>query len=510
MHDAQSLISLTSVFALLRRNALLVGLTVVLAVGASVAISASQEPKYEASAQIGYASDEAELQAIGIPSTPSFQPEKEIAAAAERITSPAAVARVIELLELKQSPEKVQSSVSTTVEVASNLVAIDAEASDEKLAADLANTFASVTRTAARREAQQRYRAIARDTQARARRLKGEKNAARRAVFEDQAARLLTLASFARPVDVVRRAVEPSAPTSPKPVRNAVLAGLLGLMLGVALASLRQAFDRRLRDPSDVESAFDDPVLGQLHTAALGHTPWAPRKRRGNRRDEDVEPFRILRTNLALVSSGRESKTVLVSSPLPAEGKSTVAIGLAWAEAMTGRRTLLVDCDLRRPSVAERLGIPASPGLADFLRGDAEPSEIVHSLELEGLSGKAATSLVCIPAGAHTENHAELLESERFENFLAQVSEVYDRIILDSAPLLPVSDTLALLPRADCVVLCLRLGQTTRDDGEAAKATLDRADTKSVGLVITAADKSQGVYYTGSYGYSSTPAGASS
>lgn len=511
MPEASQTVSLPNIFALLRRHLVLIVLTTILAVGVSLGLSAATEPTYRASSQVSFNDDTQDLQALGVQASQSFQPEKEVAAQAERITRPDIVEEVRRSARTRLSPQAIQDAVSTQVEVSSNLVSITAEADTAKLAAALANGFAAATRDEVTSRTRRRYRTVARDAQRRARRLKGPANAGRRALLEDQANRLLAIATLVKPVEIVRSADEPDAPASPKPVRNAVLAGLLGLMLGLGLASLRHAFDRRLREASDVEEHLDPPVVGHLRTAALGRTPFpsTDKKRRQLTGDEDLEPFRILRMNLGFLDPERAHRVVLVTSPLPEEGKSTIAIGLGWAEAMTGRRTLLVDCDLRRPTVHTRLGLPPGPGLTEYLLGEAEPAEILRTLDAGPRTGADAQQLVCIPAGRTVADHAELLGSERFRAFLAQVTEVYDRVILDSAPLLPVSDTLALLPLADTILISLRLGQTTRDEAQAARSALDRAPTKAVGLVLTAADQSQSPYYVGSYAYAgpATPDG---
>ncbi len=499
MHDAPTSITIPALFALLRRNAALLIFTIGLAAGTSVGLSAATDPVYESRSAVAFSDDSGDLQALGIPASPEFQPDKQAAAQAERITRPDVIDRVRKNLRIDLPVSEIQDAISTQVEPASNLVSITAEASTGELAARLANGFAVVVRDDATRSAKRRYRDVAASSERRAERLRGDRNAARRAIFEDQAARLLALANFAAPVDVVRDAEVASSPSSPKPVRNAVLAALLGAILGTGMVFLRQSFDRRLREPADVQEHLDLPVYGFLATSTLGRTPLVTGKSRAS--DEDVEAFRILRTNVAFIDVEGDVRTILVTSPLPEEGKSTTAAGLAWAEALTGRRTLLVDCDLRRPTVADRLGIDPAPGLSDFLMGEVGPTEILRTVSVAPGADSGASQVVVIPAGRPVVNHAELLESPRFGQFLKEVSEVYDRIVLDSAPLLPVSDTLALLPQVDAVLLCLRLGQTSRDDAQAARAALDHFPTKPVGLVLTAADKSQSPYYVGSYAY---------
>lgn len=503
MHDSHQTVSLPLVLSNLRRHRVVVVMTVLLAVGVSLALSAAADPRYTAKSVVGFNDESADLQALGTPASPNFQPDKLAAAQAERITRPDVIARVRERVRTDMTANEIQDAVSTQVEAASNLVSITVEADSAELAAALANGFAAAIRADTRDRSVQRYTAAARVARRKARKLKGQSNLARRVILEDQASRLLTLATLARPVDVVRTAEPPSSPSSPKPVRNAILAGLIGLILGVGIAFFRETLDRRLREPADVEEALGLPVVGVVPTAALGGTPLLTAK--GKEPTEiDVEPFKILRTNVGYLSMDDTVRVVAVTSPLPEEGKSTVAVGLAWAEAKAGRRTLLVDCDLRRPTIAGRLGFASRPGLSDYLVGDAAPADVLTTVELGTSSfsnGAAGAQLTCIPAGRSVETHAELLASPRFREFLAQVSQVYDRVVLDTAPLLPVSDTLGLLPHVDAILLCTRIGQTTRDEALAARTALEHLPTKATGLVITAADRGSRPYYVGSYAY---------
>jgi capsular exopolysaccharide synthesis family protein len=285
-----------------------------------------------------------------------------------------------------------------------------------------------------------------------------------------------------------------------------VLAGVLGLMLGIVLAFARNSFDRRLGTEGDLEGYVELPTLAMLRKAALGKTPLAPSEDRRTAA-EDLESFRMLRTGLSIISAGEPAKCVLVTSPLAQEGKSSIAAGLAWAEAISGRRTLLVDCDLVHPTVAERTGLNASPGLTDYLLGNARPKDVMRLVKAGRKPDGGDASVVCIPAGTAVPNHAELLESSRFREFLQEVGSAYDCVILDSAPLLAVSDTLPLLPIVDAVIICLRLRQSTRDGAVAVSNALANFPEKPVGMVFTAADRAQGLYYSGSYAYAGARSG---
>jgi len=179
--------------------------------------------------------------------------------------------------------------------------------------------------------------------------------------------------------------------------------------------------------------------------------------------------------------------------------------------ADAGKRTLLVECDLRRPALATRFGINPTPGLTDYLSGNADPDEILQTLPVATAAGNGngppkpaqiTSNLVCITAGTTVPRPAEMLASERFRAFLTQVSEAYDLVILDTAPLLPVADTLGILPNVSTLLICVRLAQTTRDQARATQSALDRLPEKrAVGLVLTDVRENEDGYY----GYYAAP-----
>jgi capsular exopolysaccharide synthesis family protein len=215
--------------------------------------------------------------------------------------------------------------------------------------------------------------------------------------------------------------------------------------------------------------------------------------------DQDVESFRILRSNIGFLDVDRPIKSILVTSPLPEEGKSTVAASLATANAAAGKRTLLVECDLRRPCLSDRLAVNRSPGLSDYLAGQASPADIVQVVTLTETGSNAyakngddpptaeaeAGRLVVIVAGSQSIRPAELLGSQRFRSFLEEVGAAYDTVVIDTPPLLSVSDTLEIVPLADSVLLCIRADQTTRDQARAVQDALARLPERTTGIVVT-------------------------
>ena len=294
------------------------------------------------------------------------------------------------------------------------------------------------------------------------------------------------------PIQIASAAVPPASPTSPKPLRDLAFAALLGLLLGVAIALVRDALDRTVTDPDDLESTLGFPLLGYVRSDILGT---APASRNGTiEAAEHLDSFRILRANTQFLGGDRPLATLAVTSALPDEGKSTVAVWYAYANALGGKRTILIDCDLHRPVVASGLDLDSSPGLTDYLTGDAESSGLRRSVMVEG---PTAQPLSVVPAGVPTPQSAELLASPRFEKLLDEIAPEHELVVLDCPPLLPVGDTLSIVPRVEGVVLCVRLGQTTREQAVAAKDALRRLPERPVGLVFTGSKPGSEYDYSG-------------
>jgi capsular exopolysaccharide synthesis family protein len=180
-----------------------------------------------------------------------------------------------------------------------------------------------------------------------------------------------------------------------------------------------------------------------------------------------------------------------------------VATGLAVASAHAGQRTLLIDADLHRRTLGTRFGLSPAPGLSDYLRGSAELSEVVQELAVGGSVRERSTptTLTCIPAGTATSSPSELLAGKQLEELLTRVSTSFDLVVLDTGPLLAVSETRAIVSLVDAVVLCVRTHQTALDQAVAARSTLERFRARRVGLVVTGVKDRDESYYGGYYGF---------
>jgi polysaccharide biosynthesis transport protein len=502
MTEAPRYASLRDYLRVLRDQRLLI-LAVALVFGAAAfALSARQAKQYVAEASVGYQDENVDSAAFGTFPPATAAPDQRAAVAAQTINRPELVGQVRRVLATPVSVGRLRGALSVRPEQRTNLVVIQATWPDPAFAAKLANATAEQARTAAIDTSRRRYAIAKRQLQRSLRGLGHTRSAdLTRTEYEGQIARLDALSRFSTPARIVDRATPPALPAAPRPKRNTLLGLLLGLTIGVLAAFVRDALDRRLRSGGDIRQELELPVLAHIGEGALGRT-LASSNGHKPLTDADFEAFRILRTNLDFLDADRPPGVVVVTSALPEEGKSTVATSLASAYVLAGRRTLLVECDLRRPTLAKRLGLRAGPGLTDHLTGQAGPDDVLRTVPLaKSENGEAAApTLVCITAGGRTPRPAELLASKRFAAFLAEVREAYDVVVLDTTPLLSVVDALELLRHADGVVVCVRAARTTREQARAARAALQRMPQRPAGVVVTGVRAGDELDY-GSYSY---------
>jgi capsular exopolysaccharide synthesis family protein len=205
-------------------------------------------------------------------------------------------------------------------------------------------------------------------------------------------------------------------------------------------------------------------------------------------RSEIAESYRALRTSILLSSLGAPPRVILVTSALPQEGKTTTSINTAVVLAQKGVRVLLIDADLRRPSIHKTLGMGPQNGLSNVLTGSATLEQAISRSPI-------FPNLCILPAGTPPPNPAELLASTNMRDVLVQLREQYDHIVIDTPPSLSVTDAVVLSPRADAVVLVIRSGQTTKQALRRSRDTLVQVNAKVVGVLLNAVDLSSPDYY---------------
>jgi len=294
-------------------------------------------------------------------------------------------------------------------------------------------------------------------------------------------------------VHVVDAASPPALPNPRHQIRNMVLALILGLWGGIAVALLVDYFDRTIRLPADLERAAGlqtltvIPKLPPQHVTPTGvEAPGTAKARRGA-----LEAFSNLRTMLRFARSER-MRLMAVTSPGPGEGKSVVAANLATSLARDNNRVLLVDADLRRPNLHRSFEVPLTPGLTNVLIGESA---------LEATVIRVADNVDLLVRGDGTPKPAELLGSQAFTAFVQDAMQRYDTILFDTAPVLVVTDTSVIAPMLDGIVMVARSGKTNRAAFSAAVSQLRRVGGNVVGAVLNCVQRSGGAYGSYEYGY---------
>jgi receptor protein-tyrosine kinase len=517
--DAPRYQSLRDYVRVIRERRLLIIGALILCVGAALAYSLQQEKVYTAEAALSFQDQNADLGELGAAVPISQSADQRAAIGSERVTEIDVAREARRKLRSEISSRTLLESVTARPEARTNLVIVQAEWSDAAFARDVANAFAAATRDIERDRARRSYRSRSRILRNALDQLPpGRAGDLTRSLNVDRIARFDTLARFAEPVVLAVRAERPDSADSPNPIRNGVLGLLAGLTLGLVAAFGRDALDRRVRSSREVRDDLNLPLLAQVRESLMGRT--AVGGRPDGLTDSELEPFRILRQNLEFLDAETPPRMVLVTSAIAEEGKTTVAAALAGAEALAGRRTLLVECDLRRPTFARRLGFKAEPGLAEYVAGTAPRDAAIRTVavtpapDAEGFrlrkrrrgpeSGTAP--LAVLPAGAPAAQPAELLGSRGLREALTALRDDYDVVILDAPPLLPVVDALELVPVVDAVIVCVRAGTTTRDQARGARAALDHAAPRPTGVVLTCSREPLEEGY--GYSYASAPPAA--
>ncbi|WP_427383672.1 polysaccharide biosynthesis tyrosine autokinase [Janibacter sp. G56] len=290
----------------------------------------------------------------------------------------------------------------------------------------------------------------------------------------------------------IQPAVAPATPTSPDPVRNIGLALLTGLALGIGLALIRHTLDTRVRTEADIKALSDAPMLASLPLERK--TPSAGEGLLSVESDphgHHAEAIRRLRTNLMFVDVTTGRHSFVVTSSMPGEGKTTTAANLALAMADAGTKTLLVDADLRNPSVAKTLGIEGGVGLTTILLGQAAPGDVIQRW--------GTTDLHVLPAGQIPPNPSELLGSEPMEALFATLLHDYDFVLVDSPPVVPVIDAVIIERLTGGLLMVVGADRTKKKDLASAMKQLATVDAKVSGFARNMVATRRGSEYR--YGY---------
>ena len=301
---------------------------------------------------------------------------------------------------------------------------------------------------------------------------------------------------------IIDAARVPTAPSEPNIPRNLSFALVLGVISGVGLAFLLENMDNTVRTPEQAQAVSALPSLGMIPLGSKSGNHGPAGKRLTLTASKEVvetvtlvrpqsqmaESYRALRTSLLLSNLGAPPKVIMVTSARPQEGKTTTSINTAIVLAQKGVRVLLIDADLRRPSVHKTLGMGPRSGLSNVLTGSATVQQTITTSPI-------LANLFIMPAGTPPPNPAELLASANMKDLVAELRQQFDHIVIDTPPTLSVTDAVVLSPRADATILVIRSGQTTKQALRRARDILMQVNAHVAGVLLNAVDLTSPDYY---------------
>jgi succinoglycan biosynthesis transport protein ExoP len=479
-------LSLEQALGVLRRRVPLIALCVVVVAGAAFAYSKSQVKKYTATASLAFNDNQLSQQVAGLPAVNGDVPAQQ-ASNLELVKLGDMAPDTASLLGHGLTAEMVADNVSVAGQGESSIVAVSATSTSPTLAAAIANTyvqqFVREQQTANRRYFKAALSLV--DKQ-----LAGLSRYQRVGVdgvaLQDRAQTLRLLAELNyETVQIAQEAAVPAVASSPNTSRTTGLGVLLGLLIGLGLAFVLERLDHRTRTPEELEQIYGLPMLGAVPESSALARVRRPRDKRAVLPPTEAEAFSLIRAHLRFFNVDREPRTILIASASPGDGKTTIARHLAEAAARLGSRVLLLEADLRHPTLSKTLDIQPGPGLAEVLIGAIPIGEATHTVDLEAPHGTSTgRALDVLTASAvPPPNPAELLESRAMDVLLERAKSEYDYVLIDTPPLTAVPDAFPLLTKVDGVVIVGWVGHSKRDASERLHQVLASSGARLLGVI---------------------------
>jgi capsular exopolysaccharide synthesis family protein len=517
MDTEQTNLSLEQVLGVLRRRAPWILLCFALVAGAAYGFSKHQTKKYTATASLVFSNNQLSQQVAGLAVANSNNQQ------AEQNTN----LKLVQLGDMAEktaiglgqglTKEKVNEDLSVSAQGESNIVNVSATAITPRLAADIANAYTTVFVKEQQSSNHAYYASALKLVNRQLSALSPKQKLSPSGIaLAGRAQSLGVLAELRNGnVEVAQAATVPTSPSSPKVTRNTFVGGVLGLLLGLGVAFLLERLDRRIREPKDLEELYGLPLLGVVpESAALSRSAKSKKDPKEALPASEAEAFHLIRAHLRYFNVDRELHTLMIASAAPGDGKTTVARHLAAAAARMGSRVLLVEADLRRPTIAQQLDISSGPGVSDVLIGAVSLSEATQAVDLDlpRVDGSGGRGFDVLVAGSSLPpNPGELIESHAMESLLQDAKGKYDLIVVDTPPLTVVSDAFPLLSKVDGVIIVGRVGRNRRDVAQRLHETLTGAGAPLLGVVANGFKSGRlgGYGYGYSYDYASGVKGAS-
>jgi Mrp family chromosome partitioning ATPase/capsular polysaccharide biosynthesis protein len=491
---------------LLRRKWIIVATTVTVTLAAGF-LSYRQPAMYRATSEVWLKQGDLAATLSGIQDNSVWLDPTRVAQTQIALAStPTVASAVLKRTGLSSwTPGKLLGQVDITAATNADLLDFSVTNHDPALAQRLANAYASQYTIYRRQLDTQALNTALRDLQRRIDELNasGQRSFARSLVAKQEQLRTLREVETSN-ATVVRRA-SGAGQVQPRPKRSAAIGFVLGLMLGIGLAFLRDALDTRIRRGEEIGERLGLPLLARI--------PAPPRQ--FQRRDRLVmledptmgqaEAFRMLRTNLDFANLERHARSIMVTSALEGEGKSTTVANLAIAAARAGRKVALVDLDLRRPYLANLFDIVERPGLTNIVLGEVTVETAMTRVAIPAAThggrnvsrngnghAQLDSFLDVLPSGPAPPDAGELVGTTAMSNILAELSDRYDLVLLDTPPMLQVGDALTLGSHVDAMLLVARLPNVRRPVLKELERVLEHCPVAKLGFVLVGADLEDG------------------
>lgn len=483
--NGQDTIQLLDYLRAIRQRWRLVAAVVVVTTGIAIASSLSSPKQYDASAELLLRGQEP-VNTLLDPNAGarSSDPERELNTEVQLIKVAANAHAVRRQLNLERSADDLLDQIETDTSTSSNIVTLTVRDRDPQLAARIANTYADAYVQFRLNSARQRYLDAAELARQQLLSLNPIERRTPQGRELQARGRELQIAAALQTggAEIVRRASVPASPSRPRPKLSGALGLFLGLVLGVGAALVLNLVDRRFKTEREVEEFFDLPVLAGI-----------PRSRRPGKQEDPAqrEAYGLLAANLRLATTGRASSVIMVTSPGPGDGKTSVTLGLARAYAQLGLNVIAIEADLRRPSFSRHADISASAGVTGVLGGCTLARELVwlDSAMQEPVDVDSASSGIVglLPAGELPRNPQRALSDPAMSVLVEVARALADVVLIDTAPLGTVNDAAMVDRFVEGIAVVVRLKQTTKDAARRTSRTLANLQAARLGLVVTGA-----------------------
>jgi capsular exopolysaccharide synthesis family protein len=453
--------------------------------------SLMQEKKYSASASILVRPPGATEALLGSSGDQGFDADREAATSADLFRLDLIAERTARRLGVRDVAGRISTSGSPT----SDVFSVTAEDTSPVMATRIANMFAQEF-ISFRRDTERAL--IAAAQRQLVRRLSGlsenERQGTEGQVLRDRLATLESLRSVQTGDAIIVEAAEtPTSPSSPRTMSNTALGGAVGFLLALVVVLVRAGFDDRVRGPAEVQEILGQPILGFVpKTRALRRRKWTTLLPA-----EEADIFRTIRTNLWYAKADESISSVLVTSPSAMDGKSTIAWNLAAATTALRKNVLLIEGDLRHPSVASGHDLRSDIGLSNVLTGQASLSEAIQSVAAwpsHLLAERYLLKLDVLVAGSPVTESGELLDSVAMADLLSEAEQQYDFVVVDGPPTSLTYDAVPLMTIVGAIVVVIRTGSTKRAAVIQLREQTSAVNAHLVGAVMNFSDRDRKYY----------------